>query len=129
MVSAPAKPTQTKLYESRPSSGLQIQDVACGHQQTLRLTGELDMSSAPAVDAAVERICAAGAAEALVLDLAPLTFMDSSGLRTVLIAQSLCAESGVELRLIPGRAQVQRLFEITGLQRELPLAGTVGSND
>jgi hypothetical protein len=38
----------------------------------------------------------------LVLDLRNLTFIDSSGLHSVLLAKHLCAEHECELLLIPG---------------------------
>jgi len=56
----------------------------------------------------------------LVLDLAELVFMDLSGLRAVLLTQSLCESSKCEFYLVNGPAQVQKLFDITGLTRTLP---------
>jgi anti-anti-sigma factor len=95
--------------------GLDMQDVVCGSQQTLRLSGELDLVSAPMLDGALRRVCAADLAAVVVLDLGGVTFMDSSGLRSIMTAKEVCTKAGVELRVLPGQAQVQRLFEITGV--------------
>jgi anti-sigma B factor antagonist len=97
-----------ELYEERSD--------AC---RTLVLIGELDMASAPALDAAVRRVCADGT-EQVALDLSKLTFMDSTGLRVMLVAKDLCELHGCEFQLVPGPAQVQRLFEVTGLLEQLP---------
>ncbi len=88
-------------------------------QRTLVLSGELDLACAPTLDAAVERICT-DQIETLTLDLSKLTFMDSTGLRAILLAEDLCERHDCKLVVIPGPAQVQRLFEVTGLLERLP---------
>lgn len=103
----------------RPHGSLQIQQVVCNSTQTLVLTGELDMASCPALDAALVHVWSEGTS-AVVLDLRKLKFMDSTGIRAVLMTQALCAEHGCELRLLPGPLQVQRAFEICGLIDQLP---------
>ena len=100
-----------------PQLGVQQHDSGAAH--TLVLTGELDMAGAPALDATLRRICTEPA-EAITLDLSKLTFMDSTGLRTILLAKDLCEQHDCELMLIPGPAQIQRLFEVTGLLESLP---------
>ncbi len=96
-----------------------MQDVVCEGQHTLVLAGELDMVSSAVLHAALERVCA-DATTAVVLDLSRLTFMDSTGIHAVRLTKELCAEHGCEFHLIPGPAQVQRVFEITGLLDRLP---------
>lgn len=88
-------------------------------QHTLALSGELDLACAPMLDAALQRICTERT-EALTLDLSQLTFMDSTGLRAILLAEDLCERHDCKLVVIPGPAQVQRLFEVTGLLERLP---------
>jgi anti-anti-sigma factor len=81
--------------------------------------GELDMASAPILVSRLHRLLDEPV-EQLVLDLSELTFMDSNGLRTVLLAKELCDQHGCELLLVPGPPQIQRLFEITGMRGRLP---------
>lgn len=88
-------------------------------RHTLVLEGELDMAWAPTLDAAVLRVCRAGA-PALVLDLRRLTFMDSTGLRSILLAKDTCEQHGCAFLLIQGPAQIERLFEVSGLMDRLP---------
>jgi anti-anti-sigma factor len=97
--------------------GLQQHDSGAGN--TLVLTGELDMASAPLLEETLRRICTEPT-ETITLDLSKLTFMDSTGLRTILLAKDLCEQHDCELMLIPGPAQIQRLFEVTGLLERLP---------
>ena len=97
----------------------EVQHVACETEHTLVLTGELDLASCPALNTAVARICT-DATTAVVLDMRKLTFIDSSGIHAVLLAQQLCAEHECEFLVLPGQAQVQRVFEITGLLDHLP---------
>jgi anti-sigma B factor antagonist len=96
-----------------------IQENAEGDRCTLVLKGELDLASTPALEAAVARLCADGASE-LVLDLHGLSFIDSTGLRTILSSMSLCEEHLCNFWLIPGQRAIQRLFELAGLLERLP---------
>jgi anti-sigma B factor antagonist len=77
------------------------------------LSGELDMLSAPDLDDTLAD--ASRGAVAVIVDLSQLTFMDSSGLHALLTARARLAESDCRLVLLRGGDQVQRLFELTGL--------------
>jgi anti-anti-sigma factor len=103
-----------------PVGQLNIEDVRGSRRRTLELTGELDLVTAPALEAAVQRVRDDDTSE-LVLDLRQVVFMDSSGLRTVLAAWDACREDGREFFLIPDRGACRRLFEITGVLDDLPL--------
>ena len=86
----------------------------------LVLTGELDMAAAEQLEAAVTRLCTAGALE-IELDLRQLTFIDSQGLRAIIAAQEACATHHAAFFLIRGDHPAQRrLFEVTGLLDALP---------
>jgi anti-anti-sigma factor len=84
---------------------------------TLALTGELDLDSANRLEEAVREVCASGAG--LVIDLRKVTFMDSTGLRVLIVAATLCEEKGHELRIVPGE-DIQRILEMSGLDQVLP---------
>jgi anti-sigma B factor antagonist len=99
---------------------LQIAHDRDGSRERLALFGELDVVTAAGLDGAVERLLA-GQARSLVLDLRGVTFIDSSGLRTILTAWDSCREAGCEFLLIPDSGACMRLFEITGVLDDLPL--------
>jgi anti-anti-sigma factor len=86
----------------------------------LVLSGELDLQGAPALEAAITRLCTAGALE-IEIDLRDVWFIDSSGLQALLRARGLCAEHTCEFFLLPGRHPgPRRLFEIMSLDDALP---------
>jgi anti-anti-sigma factor len=110
-----------KVHADQGSSGpvrLEVESVLTGARNTLVLSGELDLASAWALTESVERLAAEGP-RALSIDLGGLTFMDSTGLRAVLLARAACIDSGQDFSLKPGPPAVQRIFELTGLIAEL----------
>jgi anti-sigma B factor antagonist len=95
----------------------EVDDLAFGDDHTLVLSGELDVAAAEDLEAAV--ISCAHAA-ALTLDLSQLSFMDSTGLTVVLLADAMCKAREIVFAVVPGPRQVQRVFEVAGLLRQLP---------
>jgi anti-anti-sigma factor len=75
-------------------------------------TGELDLATASSVDREVRALRGAGF-DRVVLDLRRLTFIDSTGLRTLLSLRNDAKRDGHTLALVPGRPEVQRVFELT----------------
>jgi anti-anti-sigma factor len=85
----------------------------------LSVSGEVDLQTTPALEAAVADACARGAT--VELDLHEVSFIDSTGIRAVLNAKSLCGERGVEFLLVPSRHQApHRTFELAGVLDLLP---------
>jgi anti-anti-sigma factor len=99
--------------------------VEHGGRHRLRLSGELDLASAPALTDAVAEACGARAKE-IVLDIGELEFIDSTGLRAILSSRVVCAESNCALSVHPEAdrvsPQVRRLLQVTGLLERLPFA-------
>lgn len=89
----------------------------------LELRGELDLVSAPVLREAVESP-ALDAADALVLDLRELQFIDSSGLRAILSAYERAQQRGQEFALTRGSQQVQRLLDIAGTGEHLRIVAS-----
>src|ERR687884_2012053 len=86
----------------------------------LDLTGELDLATAPKLDDELRHIEENGPA-LIVIDLSPLSFMDSSGLRALLAADSRAREAGRRLVLVRGDERVQRVLKITRLDERLEI--------
>jgi anti-sigma B factor antagonist len=78
----------------------------------VRVEGELDLATAPTVWVALERALAAG--DQLVLDLADVTFIDSSGLSVLIRAYQVLGPSGTFTVRSPN-TQARRLFELAGV--------------
>ncbi|WP_051222379.1 STAS domain-containing protein [Conexibacter woesei] len=79
----------------------------------LRLTGELDLARVAQLREAVQEAWAGGGR--LEIDLRDLSFIDSSGLRALIDVHNNAESSGSSYVLIPGRPEVHRTFELTGL--------------
>ena len=90
------------------------------------LRGELDISTAPRLDESLQRVEAAGPA-LLVLDLSPLDFMDSTGLRLLIGADMRAREAGRRLVLVQGNDMVQRVLRLTRLDERLEIVEDPGA--
>ncbi len=84
----------------------------------LVLTGELDPSTAASLDAAVDQALRTGSSE-LVIDMAGVSFVDSSGLRSLISAHKRLAPSRLQLRR-PTPFALQ-LLSITGLDDQFTI--------
>jgi anti-sigma B factor antagonist len=85
----------------------------------IALSGELDLSGAPALDQEIEALSRRPEVRRVVLDLRGLDFLDSSGLRVVALADRRLTGSGRSLVLVRGNEHVQRVFEITRMVERL----------
>jgi anti-sigma B factor antagonist len=82
-------------------------------------TGELDLSGAAVLEAELERLTDDPELAAVVLDMRGLEFMDSSGLRLVVLADMRAREVGRRFSLVRGDETVHRVFEITRMSDRL----------
>jgi anti-sigma B factor antagonist len=90
----------------------------------LALTGEFDLAAVPAARERFEQ-AAAGRPRGVVLDLAEVTFADSSALRELLRAHAALRAEGVRLVLAAVPANVERLLDLTRARDLLELAPAV----
>src|SRR5438874_2160989 len=75
-----------------------LRDDAQNGCHTLSLVGELDLVTAPELQATINSLCKAGARE-IVLDLHELAFIDSTGLQVILTASQVCERHGCDFSL------------------------------
>lgn len=86
------------------------------------------MASAPLLANAVE-YAEVASSTSVVLDLHQLEFIDSTGLRIILLARARCRERGQQLTVTRGSPQVERLLNVTGMTAHLrTAAGSGGPN-
>lgn len=98
---------------------LSFQTTVTGDVATIALTGELDVAGSALLEQEIERVAADHAPRTLVLDLSGLDFMDSTGLRLVVLADARAREAGRRFVLVRGVADVHRVFEITRMDERL----------
>ncbi len=92
----------------------------------MRLLGELDISNASRLEEDLRRL-EADAPRLLVLDLSRLEFMDSTGLRLLIGADSRARQGGRRFVLIRGNEMVQRVLRVTGLDERLDIVDDAGA--
>ena len=80
----------------------------------LRLEGEFDMVSAPDLLAAANDVLGRGEPN-LVLDLSELSFLDSTGISTLLLLSRKAAALGGSVTLRSPSQRVQQVLRISGL--------------
>jgi anti-sigma B factor antagonist len=86
-----------------------------GPTTTVALSGDLDPATAPQLDEVLLRLSGEAEVKRVVLDLAELSFLDSSGLRVFVTAREALISRGADLVLRRPTANVSRLLDITGL--------------
>jgi stage II sporulation protein AA (anti-sigma F factor antagonist) len=82
-------------------------------------TGELDLATAPALERALEE--ARGRSRQIVLDMRSVWFCDSTGVHLLVRATRQARDEGRRFVIVRGPGQVQRLFAITGVDRQLEI--------
>ena len=98
---------------------LQFETTLSGGTAHVALAGDLDISGATLLEQEFERLAAEESPDAVVVDLRGLAFMDSSGLRLVVLADNQAREAGRRFALVRGTDTVQRVFEITRMSDHL----------
>ncbi|GAB2666588.1 STAS domain-containing protein [Kribbella swartbergensis] len=93
---------------------LSLQTADSGEYVLVRLNGDLEMESAPAVTAELKRLVGP---RPLVVDLSGVDFMDSSGLGVLIGAHKASAALGGALVVAGPGPRVQKIFRITKLNK------------
>jgi anti-sigma B factor antagonist len=91
-------------------------DEEAGDDRSHRVVarGELDIDSAPLLAAELDRLVQAGAL-LVVLDASEIDFVDSSGLRTIVMAGNALQEGGGRLLISGMSPAMASLLEVSGL--------------
>lgn len=103
---------------STPSFDIRV--VRNGSATRIAPAGELDIATTPSLEQAIADATSERGA-ALVLDLRDLTFMDSTGLRTLAQTNARAGDDGFTLSIWRGPRQIERVLEISGIGPLLPL--------
>jgi len=101
-------------------TALQITTTSQDGTTRIEVTGELDIASGPDLEQVLETHLTEPGAD-LVLDLRGVTFLDSSGLRVVLVASRTAEQAGRRLGVVPGDGQVLRVIRLAQVEDRLDL--------
>ena len=102
-------------------SRLLVRSLRHGDAHIVEFGGELDIEGAPTARRELGRACAAGQ-PTVFLDLAGLTFMDSSGVQMIIEAHRRLRDEDRELVIVRAPKHVRRLLELCGLTEILHLS-------
>lgn len=110
--------------QSQTVSTLSEQDcrIEFGNAQApiVRLVGEIDIGCAPRIYSLMWQTTERGK-RALVINLAALEFMDSSGLQILLRLREKLRVEGKRVLLISPAPQIQKLLRLTGFDKLFPI--------
>jgi anti-anti-sigma factor len=107
---------------------LVLQTSRDGDTLTIGLRGELDLANADALKAELDEALGDGAC-GIVVDMAELTFIDSTGIALLVNALGHDGADG-RLRFVPSQAPaVSRVLKLTGIDERLPFATSSGSGE
>lgn len=81
----------------------------------LALSGELDMAAAEALHNSVHHALTPDPPDHLIIDLAGLTFCDSTGVRALVDARSTALDSRVAFQAVNPRGPTHRVMHVTGV--------------
>lgn len=95
---------------------------ARGPWPTLRVAGEVDIQSSPALQTHLTRMLDEGHTS-IVIDLSEVSFLDSTGLSVLIAGLKRCQGAGGDLRVASPQPNVRRVFEVTGLADVFHLDG------
>jgi anti-sigma B factor antagonist len=109
--------------EGAPMAGVDLSTRESDGQIVVALRGQLDMAEAASVAAALAAVAASE--PQIIVDLAALEFIDSSGVAALVRGRNLARRAGGELLLAAPQQQVLRVLTLTRLIDAFPLHATV----
>jgi len=101
-------------------TALQITTTSKDGTTRIELAGELDIATGPDLEQALATQLAQAVTD-IVLDLRGVTFIDSSGLRAVLVASRSAVDASRRLIVVPGDGQVLRVIRLAQVEDRLDL--------
>jgi anti-sigma B factor antagonist len=102
---------------------VELRTGECEGRVVVVLRGELDVSDAASVAAALTAVAASG--RQIIVDLAGLEFIDSSGLAALARARKHVRDAGGDLLLAAPQQQVLRVLAVTRLIEVFSIHGRV----
>jgi anti-sigma B factor antagonist len=87
------------------------------------VAGELDIATVTQLRECLSSLAASG--RPLVADLDRVSFVDSAGISALVGAARRAAAHGASLHAVCAQPHIRRVFTLTGLDRQIPLARTL----
>jgi anti-anti-sigma factor len=106
--------------QGKPRLRIAVEKVG-SDEVTVSVRGELDLATADQLRSAISALLNRGAVACIGLDLRGLDFIDSTGIGTLVVAQRICQQVGVKLRLTAVNAFAARILGVVGVDDALGL--------
>ena len=95
-----------------------------GDKSVIAVSGELDVFTAPSLDESLAESIDAGRVN-LIVDLSDVTFLDSTGLGSMVKGLKRAKEQGGSLRVVASSERIVKVFRITGLDQAMSLTDSL----
>jgi anti-sigma B factor antagonist len=107
---------KARVEETRLEAGeISLHVMPANKQLTIAVAGRVTVDSSPYLRSALLELLRRGAASVVVIDVSALSYLDMSGIATLLEALKAAHEHSLKLRLAGMRGQVRALAEIAQL--------------
>ncbi len=106
------------IFISERMDYMEISKIIDGEKLSVRLSGRLDTTTAPQLEAELRR--SVNGIKKLTLDFTEVEYISSAGLRVLLAAQKVMNRQG-EMKLTGVNADIMEIFEITGFSEILTI--------
>jgi anti-sigma B factor antagonist len=103
---------------------LDVETGKRGDASILTLRGEIDVYTAPRLRQAIIELVEGGERN-IVVDMEKVDFLDSTGLGVLVGGLKRVKTREGNLSLVASQEKILKIFEITGLDKVFPIAGTV----
>jgi anti-sigma B factor antagonist len=107
---------------------LNVSTASQGGHAVVTATGELDLYTAPRLQAALAGLLRENV-DRVVVDLSGVEFCDSTGMNVLLAAMKRLKEQGGSLELAAPRPAVRRILQVTGLDTVFEIHDAVPALD
>lgn len=88
---------------------------------TAKINGELDHHGAKNVRTEIDSYINENNIDLLILDLSGMTFMDSSGIGSIIGRYKLINDLGGKMAIVGVSSQTDKLLEISGIKKIIPI--------
>jgi stage II sporulation protein AA (anti-sigma F factor antagonist) len=103
---------------------MQVSGRLCGNVLYILLDGELDEKTAEYTRVSMEKYTNGGGFTQVVIDLASLRFMDSTGIGVLIGRYKKMQARGIPIYIANPSIQAERIFKMTGLHQIMPIVNT-----
>ncbi|HEY5252507.1 MAG TPA: STAS domain-containing protein [Acidimicrobiales bacterium] len=113
-VTGPDHGIEASVVERELSVTVEFGNDSAPSWPVVKVFGEVDIETSPALEEQLRSVLDQGH-PSLLVDLAGVTFLDSTGLSVLIGGLRRCQDLGGELHLISPRPNVRKVLEVTGL--------------